>query len=84
MLSSATPPASPPPPTSFRGVAIAVAALQVELVGDGLVVEEILHHHVVRYRSLVRRIDGDGLVDAQDLAEKRRKPVEQTVRGVSA
>ena len=83
VLSSATPPASPLPPTSFRGVAIAIASLQVELIGDDLVVEEILHHHVMCYRSFVRRVDGNGLVDSKHLAQERRKPVEQTVRGIS-
>lgn len=83
VLSSATPLTSHLPPTSFRGVAIAVTTLQVELVGDGLVVEEVLHHHIMRHRSLVQLIDGNGLVDSQHLAQEGRKTMEQTVRGVS-
>ena len=79
MLSSATPPASPLPPSSLRGVAIAIASLEAELIGDDLVVEEILHHHVMCYRSFVRRVDGNDLVDSKHLAQERRKPVEQTV-----
>lgn len=83
MLSSATPPTSHLLPTSFRGVAIAVATLQVKLVGNSLVVEEIFHHHIMRNRSFVQRIDGNGLIDPQHLAQERRKPMEQTVRRVS-
>ena len=72
-------------PTALVRVAVAIAALQVELVVDALVVEQVLHHlrltpaagahHVVCGALLPAGLRHGGLVDAQHLAQQRGQSV---------
>ena len=81
-------------PTALVRVAVAIAALQVELVVDALVVEQVLHHlrltpaagahHVVCGALLPAGLRHGGLVDAQHLAQQRGQSVEQALRHVPA
>lgn len=81
-------------PTVLISIPVAIAALQIELVVDVLVVEHVLHHllltlppfphHVVRHRLLPVGLHHRRLVDAQHLAQQRGQPAEQALGHVSS